>query len=211
MAVCSVCEREMLTACGCKKIPFVHHGKKYNPIKVGDPEDFYFGEESGRCGDCGAKVGHYHHPGCDCERCPVCGGQAISCGCEDNSNLYRPVIVFDKRTPYEEVAKAREKNMRFIEYIDETQRRKDDIWFRFVRVGVADGYAVYQVVRATKTYCYLQAISLDGLLYKALGMEEEGFCYDYLVPQWGTFARVNRKQVEKLLKQQDAVKELFSK
>ena len=36
-----------------------------------------------RCTDCGAMVGHYHHPGCDVERCPVCGEQLISCGCQD--------------------------------------------------------------------------------------------------------------------------------
>jgi len=37
--------------------------------------------DDGRCPDCGAKPGHYHHIGCDMERCPVCGTQLI--GCED--------------------------------------------------------------------------------------------------------------------------------
>ena len=44
-----------------------------------------FGEmiEGERCHDCNAKVGEYHHPGCDAEACPVCGEQLISCVCEE--------------------------------------------------------------------------------------------------------------------------------
>lgn len=56
-------------------------GKLYNPIKVGDHGDRYEGNPKAECGDCGAKYGQQHLPGCDIERCPLCGRQLISCDC----------------------------------------------------------------------------------------------------------------------------------
>ena len=63
MAKCEICGREMTTADGC------------SVSKV-------FMEEGERCHDCGALVGHYHHWGCDAERCPACHEQLIGCACD---------------------------------------------------------------------------------------------------------------------------------
>ena len=83
MAICRFCNQDMRTANGCVHVPIIHNGKAYDPIKVGEMGDhsaYWYGD---RCPDCNALFGHYHHPGCDQERCPVCGGQLILCGCID--------------------------------------------------------------------------------------------------------------------------------
>lgn len=93
MAKCNCCGREMLTANGCSYKRVVvkgAHKETFKRIKVGDTGDWYEEfvgtpeEKDIRCGDCGAKIGYYHHYGCDIEKCPICGGQFLSCDCLEN-------------------------------------------------------------------------------------------------------------------------------
>lgn len=84
MAKCHICKKEMLTASGCCGEKIRANGKLYPRIRMGDPNDFFpDASDDARCGDCGAMRGGLHHWGCDCERCPACGEQLISCYCKN--------------------------------------------------------------------------------------------------------------------------------
>lgn len=76
--VCEVCGERKLISDGCTCSEVIFKNTRYERIKYGEGEyDF-----DDCCHDCGAKEGHYHHPGCDMEICPICGEQAIGCECE---------------------------------------------------------------------------------------------------------------------------------
>ena len=57
------------------------NGKSYQRIRYGAEQDDW-GAEIHPCHDCAVVKGQLHVHGCDVERCPVCGGQVISCDCK---------------------------------------------------------------------------------------------------------------------------------
>jgi len=81
MAVCSYCNQEMKNKVSCIEDEITIGKKDYKQIPVS--EDL---SHEGYCHDCGAPVGGFHHPGCDAERCPICQGQIISCGCGEDDD-----------------------------------------------------------------------------------------------------------------------------
>lgn len=84
MAKCRECQQEMFVVDSCWKelIRIRIKGRVY----LRDTNHFD-SSPNGRCHDCGIvnKQGNLHHFGCDVERCPLCQGPLISCGCLDES------------------------------------------------------------------------------------------------------------------------------
>ena len=80
MAVCNVCNQEMLSGSSCvAEYVFCNH-KKYLRLRYGQET---WVDRRKPCPDCGVLRGGLHHWGCDIEQCPDCGGQMISCDCKD--------------------------------------------------------------------------------------------------------------------------------
>lgn len=75
-AICDACNKKM-NGSGCVGY-FEISGKRFERIP---------NENDVNCHDCGAKPGALHHWGCDCETCPKCHGQSISCDCSDKYKL----------------------------------------------------------------------------------------------------------------------------
>jgi len=81
-ALCKECRCGMKESDGCLQLPIpMKDGRVLKPILHGKEERADWGADGKRCHDCGAKVGHYHHPGCDVEECPSCHGQILGCEC----------------------------------------------------------------------------------------------------------------------------------
>ena len=85
-ARCEYCGKPM--SHGCIYHSYVIDGKGYDAIKFGDSRE-QLPEDIEVCHDCNARIGEYHHPGCDMERCPKCGCQLISCNCHVEDIMFK--------------------------------------------------------------------------------------------------------------------------
>jgi hypothetical protein len=76
---CEWCEQEMARGLACTAPAYAIAGRTFQRIAFVPSR----GGLDAQCHDCLTPVGGLHHPGCDVERCPKCGGQAIGCGCQE--------------------------------------------------------------------------------------------------------------------------------
>lgn len=80
-ATCDYCDQPM-NGSTCPQATYAIAEGEYERIPYGDLRDLVQPPCPPNCADCNTPLGGLHHPGCDVERCPRCGGQSISCGCD---------------------------------------------------------------------------------------------------------------------------------
>jgi hypothetical protein len=85
VAICSACNQEMTAVEGCTLDVFGDFADGVPRPRIRYGEEILDYTPKGRCHDCDAKPGSAHHPGCDMEVCPRCGGQAIGCECLESA------------------------------------------------------------------------------------------------------------------------------
>lgn len=79
-ALCIYCGEDKSAAATCVEVRVETAGDSLAPVSYGAEEQDWAGSGR-RCHDCHVQPGGFHHPGCDVEQCPVCGGQAFWCEC----------------------------------------------------------------------------------------------------------------------------------
>lgn len=88
-------------------------------------------------------------------------------------------------------------NCKKIEEIDLEAKNKGTILHRFIYEPIADGYAVYQIVKENKKTVRIRVCN--------------GIGDDWQVPYWGEEATITKTYAEGSLNRRDRISELFNK
>ena len=113
------------------------------------------------------------------------------------TSVYKPIMVCSEEHYLRCCDEARKLNEAEIERIEELAIAEGKILHRFLYEAVADGKAVYQVIKVNKRTARVRWCQIDA-------------CYaDYVVPQWGMEATVPLEYVEQSIRGQDALRKIF--
>lgn len=99
--------------------------------------------------------------------------------------------------PIDIALKAIDDNYEQLKEIDKMAKSKGELLGRYVDVPVADGKAIYQIMRVNKNTVRLKALS--------------GFGDDYILDYWGYEATVDKDYIVSLVMRRDKLTEIFSR
>lgn len=99
--------------------------------------------------------------------------------------------------PIDIALQAIDDNYEQLKKIDKMAKSKGELLGRYVDVPVADGKAIYQIMRVNK----------NTVRIKALG----GFGDDYILDYWGYEATVDKEYIISLVRSRDKLEEIFGR
>jgi hypothetical protein len=115
------------------------------------------------------------------------------------ANIYKPVMVCSEEHYMKYFEDAHKRNWDELKRVEANVIAEGGILHRFLYEAVADGQAVYQVIKLNKKTAKVRWCQIDP-------------CYaDYVVPQWGMEATVSLEYIENAIRWQDAMREAFAK
>ena len=118
---------------------------------------------------------------------------------ERNKMLYTPAVTCTEEEYCKKWEGAMKANEKRIDDIEKKAIESGEMLYRFITEPVADGKAVYQIVKVNKTTVKIKLCQIDPL-----------YC-DYVVPYWGTEATIKKDYAEQSIRAQDALRAIFAK
>ena len=115
-----------------------------------------------------------------------------------NPMLYVPRTCTEDQylSRWQVITQANEKRLNQIE---RKAIKNGGLLYRFIYEGVADGQAIYQIIRVNKNTVRIRLCSLDP-------------CYaEYVVPYWGKETTISKKYAWKQINNQNSINKLFNR
>jgi hypothetical protein len=113
--------------------------------------------------------------------------------------IYTPAMTCSEEEFSKKWKECQEANMKRLEEIENKAIAQGGLLYRFLYEGVADGKAIYQIIRVNKTTVRVRVCSVDGCFY------------DYVVPQWGDEATIPKEYAESGIRFQDLFRSRFGR
>jgi hypothetical protein len=116
----------------------------------------------------------------------------------ENKMLYVPPITCSEKEYCNKWEGAIKANQKHLEDIENKAIASGKLLYRFIYEPVADGQAIYQIIRVNKNTVKIRLCQIDPLYA------------DYVVNYWGKEATIKKEYAEQQIRSQDALRQIFA-